>query len=83
MRVQTYWPPSSVNVEPSSAVSRAYGTKKKMPRNASQVKAWAPFVDTAPSVSSPTSVQSRKNSMSKRPKWRWSFAFSWTAASVV
>src|SRR3954451_19055439 len=54
-----------------------------MARKISQVKPCAPLDATAPSVSSPTSVQIRKNSMSKRPKCFWSFAFSSTAAAVV
>ena len=57
--------------------------KKKTPRNASQVNACAPLLATAPSVSSPTSVQIRKKNMSKRPKCFWSFAFSSSAAAVV
>ena len=69
--------------EPSSAVSSAYGTKKKTPRNASQVNACAPSLETAPSVSRPTSVQIRKKKMSKRPKCFCSFAFSSSAALVV
>ena len=72
-----------MNVEPSSAVSSAYGTKKTTARKISQVNPCAPLEATAPSVSSPTSVQSRKNSMSKRPKCFCSFAFSSTAAAVV
>ena len=78
-----YEPPSSVNVEPSSAVSSAYGMKKTAARKISQVKPCAPLLATAPSVSSPTSVQSRKKSMSKRPKCFLSFAFSSRAAAVV
>lgn len=49
----------------------------------SHVKPWAPLTATAPRVSSPTSVQSKKNSMSKRPKCCLSFAFSSNAAVVV
>src|SRR4051794_13995204 len=80
---QMYAPPSSVNDEPSSDASSAYGMKKKTPRNTSQVNACAPSLETAPSVSSPTSVQIRKKKMSKRPKCFCSFAFSSSAALVV
>ena len=40
--VQMYAPPSSRKVEPSSAVSMAYGRKKNTPRKISQRNAWAP-----------------------------------------
>ena len=64
-------------------MSSAYGMKKKTLRKMSQVKPWAPFEATAPSVSSPTIVQIRKKRMSKRPKCFLSFAFSSSAAVVV
>ena len=40
--VQVYGAPSSVKLEPSSAVSRPYGRKKKMPMNSIQVNPCAP-----------------------------------------
>ena len=78
-----YGPPSSVNVEPSSDVSSAYGMKNTGTRKISQVKPCAPWLATDPIVSRPTSVQTRKKNMSKRPKCFWSLAFSSTAADVV
>src|SRR5579862_2445727 len=78
-----YGPPSSVNVEPSSDVSSAYGMKKTGTRKISQVKPCAPLLATVPIVSRPTRVQTRKKNMSKRPKCFCSFAFSSTAAEVV
>ena len=60
IRVQMYAPPSSVNAAPSSAVSRAYGTKKNTAKNSNQRKPWAPLAATWPSVSTPTMVQIRK-----------------------
>jgi hypothetical protein len=57
--------------------------KKRTLRKMSQVKAWAPFEETVPSVSSPTIVQIRKKRMSKRPKCLRSFDFSSSAAVVV
>ena len=78
-----YGPPSSVKVEPSSDVSSAYGMKNTGTRKISQVKPCAPWLATDPIVSSPTSVQTRKKNMSKRPKCFWSLAFSSTAADVV
>ena len=81
--VQMYGPPSSVKVEPSSDVSSAYGMKKTGTRKISQVNPCAPLLATVPIVSRPTSVQTRKKNMSKRPKCFWSFVFSSTAAAVV
>ena len=49
----------------------------------SQVKASAPYDATAPIVSTPTIVQTRKKRMSKRPKCFLSLAFSTTSASVA
>ena len=46
------------------------------------MKPSAPELATAPSVSTPTSVQMRKKSMSKRPKCFLSFDFSSTDAAV-
>ena len=40
------------------------------------MNAWGPLLATAPSVSSPTMVQIRKNKMSKRAKCFCSFFFS-------
>ena len=75
-RLHTYGPPSKGNAEPSSAISSPYGTKKKMPRNTSQVKPCAPFLATAPIVSRPTSVQIRKKTRSNRRRLFWSLDFS-------
>ena len=49
----------------------------------SQVNASGPLAATVPMVSIPTSVHSRKNKMSKRPKVFLSLAFSSSAAWVV
>src|SRR5579859_1230602 len=81
--VHTYGPPSSVNVEPSSDVRRAYGMKNTGTRKISHVNPCAPLFATAPIVSRPTSVQTRKKNMSKRPKCFCSFDFSSSAAEVV
>ena len=45
------------------------------------MKPSAPLDATDPIVSRPTSVQTRKKKMSKRPKWLCSFADSSAAAS--
>src|SRR5205823_692980 len=63
-------------------MSSPYGTKKNTPRNTSQVKPCAPFLATAPIVSSPTRVQIRKNTRSKRRRLFWSLDFS-SISSVV
>src|SRR3954471_15541385 len=56
--------------------------KKNAARTSSQVKPSGPLLATAPSVSTPTSVQIRKKSMSKRPKCFLSLDFSSSAACV-
>ena len=72
-----------MNVDPSSEVSSAYGMKNTGTRKISHVNPCAPLLATVPIVSRPTSVQTRKKNMSKRPKCFWSFVFSSTAAAVV
>jgi hypothetical protein len=49
----------------------------------SHVKACAPLADTAPTVSSEISVQTRKKKMSNLLKFLRSFLFSCSAAAVV
>jgi hypothetical protein len=83
IRGQMYGPPSSGKVDPSSATMSADGRKKRTASTMSQVNAWPPFAAIAPTVSTPTRVQMRKNVMSERPKCRWSLARSTSAAAVV
>jgi hypothetical protein len=66
---------------PSSANSRACGTKKTTAKTIIQVKASPPLLATEAIVSTPTIVQIRKNRMSKRPKCFCSFCRS-TSATV-
>ena len=54
-----------------------------MARMTSHENVAAPKPDTWPSVSSPTSAQTVKRSMSSRRKCRWSFAFSSRPSAVV
>ena len=82
-RVQKYGPPSCGNAAPSSANSRACGTKNTTAKTIIQVKASPPPCATVAMVSTPTMVQIRKNRMSKRPKWRCSFCRSTVAATVI
>jgi hypothetical protein len=64
--VHTYGPPSNGNAVPNSATSRPYGTKNATARMIIQVRPCGPLATTEPIVSSPTSVQTRKNRMSNR-----------------
>ena len=80
-RVHRYGPPSCGNAAPSSANSRACGTKKISANTIIQVNASPPPWATVAMVSTPTIVQIRKNRMSNRPKWRCSLALSSAAKS--
>jgi hypothetical protein len=82
-RVHRYGPPSCGNAVPSSANSKAWGTKKVTAKTIIQVKASPPLEATDAIVSTPTIVHTRKNRMSNRPKCFLSFAFSATSASVA
>ena len=81
--IHSYGPPSWTNDVPSSDIVSAYGRRKKTASTRSQVNVCAPYPDTWPRVSRPTSAHTVKKSMSKRRRLLWSLAFSSTAMAVV
>src|SRR5256885_2038276 len=68
--VQTYGPPSIGKAAPNSDTSNPYGRKKSTASTTIQVSPSGPCAATEPIVSSPTSVQIKKNNTSNRWKSR-------------
>ncbi len=76
----SYGPPSTGNVDPSSAVSIPYGIRKMISEITSQVMAWAPASAAAATLSRPTIAQAVNSTRSKRRSTLRSFAFSWATS---
>ena len=82
--IHSYGPPSWVNVRAELGHERARtGSTNATARMTTQANVWAPNPDTWPSVSSPTSAQIVKKSMSNLRSDFWRCPFSSRAIAVV